>query len=133
MTDEKKKELFPYFAWLFSKQLDPKKYGEIETYEDWAKEIDKSPEDVTKITEAAAQLTDEQWEGIDADYQKQITQPEEVPMAKEGAKLANLKRLKSYKKGKAIRKCACGCDLVTTKEKGGKISTKCSCGCKLNK
>ena len=28
------------------------------------------------------------------------------------------------------KKCSCGCDLVTKKEKGGKIVQSCACGCK---
>lgn len=34
MTNEKKKELFPFFALLYSKQLNPEKYGVIEDIEE---------------------------------------------------------------------------------------------------
>ena len=30
MTNEKKKELFPYFAWVYSKEINPSKYGSLE-------------------------------------------------------------------------------------------------------
>lgn len=50
-----------------------------------------------------------------------------VEMAKKGAKL---KKLKKYKKGAPIKKCSCGCNMVTTKEAGGKLVSKCECGCK---
>ena len=51
-------------------------------------------------------------------------------MAKKGAKL---KKLQALKKSPKAKKCVCGCDLVTFKEKGGKLSTKCSCNCKGGK
>lgn len=74
--------------------------------------------------------------------------------AKKGAKLKKLKDQSAIKKAnkeitKAIsnpvitqgksgmktkkRKCACGCDLVLSKEKGGKITEKCACNCKGGK
>lgn len=34
MTDEKKKELFPYFAYLYSQEINPEKYGQVESIED---------------------------------------------------------------------------------------------------
>lgn len=49
--------------------------------------------------------------------------PEQIEMAKKGAKL---KKLKSKK----MRKCKCGCNLILSKEAGGVIVEKCSCGCK---
>lgn len=51
-------------------------------------------------------------------------------MAKKGAKL---KKLQEFKKGAKMgkkKKCACGCDLVTKKEKGGNLVQSCACGCK---
>lgn len=29
MTEERKQELFPYFAYMYSQQLDPDKYGSV--------------------------------------------------------------------------------------------------------
>ena len=34
LTDEKKQELFPYFAYIYSQQLNPDKYGSVESIED---------------------------------------------------------------------------------------------------
>lgn len=34
MTDDKKRELFPYFAYIYSQQLNPEKYGQVESIED---------------------------------------------------------------------------------------------------
>lgn len=140
MTEEKKKELFPFFALAFSQQLDPEKYGAAGSYEEWSSILEKNPEDVDKISEAAAQLTDEQWSQIEIDYTQEEAAPKDLTkIAKKGTKLNYLKKLRSYKKGDpasykkgaSVRKCSCGCNLIPSKEKGGKMSYKCSCGCKL--
>jgi hypothetical protein len=34
MTNEEKDKLFPYFAYLYSKQLDPDKYGKAESIDE---------------------------------------------------------------------------------------------------
>lgn len=65
-------------------------------------------------------MTDEDWENLDEQYSQQKESNEAILAAK-GAKL---KKLKSKAK-----KCKCGCDMVTVKEKGGKMISKCSCGC----
>lgn len=129
MTDERKKELFPFFALAYSRQIDPGKYGAVENYEEWSKILDENPEDVDKISEAATQLTDEQWAQIESDYTQETT--EATPTAKKGGKLKHLKKLQGYKSGKKMtKKCTCGCDMVAKKMKGGKMILKCSCGCK---
>ena len=129
MTDEKKQKLFPFFALMYSRQLNPEKYGAAQSYEEWAELLDGSPEDVSTISEAAAELTDEQWSQLETDYKQEATgQP---VAAKKGAKLDHLKELHKYKKGKKMtKKCSCGCDMVSKKMKGGKMVLKCSCGCK---
>ena len=58
MTNEKKKELFPFFALLYSKQLNPEKYGSIENLEEWSKALESSEEDVNKVVAAASELSD---------------------------------------------------------------------------
>ena len=136
MTEEKKKELFPFFALLYSKELNPQKYEEASTFEEWSVLLENSPEDIEKITTAASELTDEQWSSIELEYIEQNEEKEEdTILAKKGLKLENLKKLYSYKKGKKIKvnKCSCGCDMITVKEKGGKITSKCSCNCKGGK
>ena len=65
-------------------------------------------------------MTDEDWENLDEQYSQQ----KEANNAILAAKGAKLKKLKSKAK-----KCKCGCDMVTVKEKGGKMISKCSCGC----
>lgn len=120
MDETKKKELFPYFAYLYSQQMNPEKYGQIESMEEWIKTIQESEDDTQQIIQAAEQLTDEDWENLDEQYSQQKESNDAILAAK-GAKL---KKLKSKAK-----KCKCGCDMVTVKEKGGKMISKCSCGC----
>ena len=60
----------------------------------------------------------------------QISQsPEQVAMARKGARLEILRKGGKKKKMKS-RKCKCGCEITTVKEEGGKLSSKCACGCK---
>lgn len=59
MTDERKKELFPYFAYLYSQQINPDKYGSVSSAEEWTNLIQDNEEDLNTITEAATKLTDE--------------------------------------------------------------------------
>lgn len=121
MEDTRKKELFPFFAYLYSQQLDPDKYGQVSSMDEWIKTIQSSEEDIAKITQAAEELSDEDWDGIDQQYSEQV-QDQSTQFAAKGAKLKKLKT--------TPKKCKCGCDMVTVKEKGGKISSKCSCNCK---
>lgn len=124
MTDERKQELFPYFAYMYSQQMDPDKYGNVST-DEWSNLIKDNQDDIDKITEAAGQLGDEDWDQLDKQYtdSQQQSQDSDLQFAAKGAKLKKLKATKTAK-------CSCGCELITTKEEGGKISTKCACGCK---
>lgn len=117
MDESRKKELFPYFAYIYSKEMNPEKYGQIESIEDWIKTIQESDEDAQQIITAAEQLTDEDWQNLDQQYSQEKASNETVLAAK-GAKL------------KKLKKCKCGCDMITVKEKGGKMISKCACGCK---
>lgn len=135
MTEEKKKELFPYFAYLYSKQLNPEKYGNIEDLDTWSKTIQDSPKDLEAIVKAASDLTDDDWSNLENEYMKASGNYNEedyqTMMACKGAKL---QKLRSMKKGKKMtKKCSCGCDMVSSKEKGGKLVYKCSCGCGAKK
>ena len=126
MTEEKKKQLFPYFAYLYSQQLNPEKYGNAASIEEWTSLIQESPEDIEEITNAASGLSDDDWAEIEAQYNEEQSS-DEVEMAKKGAKL---KKLKEFKKGAKMgkkKKCACGCDLISKKEFGGTIIDTCTC------
>ena len=127
MTDDKKRELFPYFAYIYSQQLNPEKYGQVESIEDWTNLIQSNQDDIEKITQAAEQLSDEEWDALDQQYteQSKASEDQQVISAKKGAKLMKLK--------KGAKKCKCGCDMITAKADGGKLVSKCACGCDVKK
>ena len=127
MTDDKKRELFPYFAYIYSQQLNPERYGEVESIEDWTNLIQSNQDDIEKITQAAEQLSDEEWDALDQQYteQSKASEDQQVISAKKGAKLMKLK--------KGAKKCKCGCDMITAKADGGKLVSKCACGCDVKK
>lgn len=126
MTDEKKRELFPYFAYLYSQEINPEKYGQVESIEDWSNLIQSNQADIEKITQAAEQMSDEDWDALDQQYTEQSKASEDpVISAKKGAKLMKLKN--------AAKKCKCGCEMITSKAEGGKLISKCACGCSMAK
>lgn len=133
MTDQKKQELFPVFAYLFSKQLNPEKYGNVNSIEEWTKLIQNNPSDVDAISEAAYKLSEEEWDGLEKQLSEDNSEPveEQAPtFAKNGAKLNKLKTLQKFKKVPSKpKKCSCGCDLVDKREKGGTITSECACKC----
>ena len=126
MTDEKKRELFPYFAYMYSQEINPEKYGQVESIEDWSNLIQSNQADIEKITQAAEQMSDEDWDALDQQYTEQSKASEDpVISAKKGAKLMKLKN--------AAKKCKCGCEMITSKAEGGKLVSKCACGCSTAK
>lgn len=131
MTNDKKKELFPFFAFLFSKEMNPEKYGRIKDLKEWTAAIKDSPEDIDVIAQKASTLSDEDWEGIDQQYaETQQNTPDPVSDLQYAKKGAKLLQLQNFKKGKKIvKKCGCGCDMIDVKEDGGKIASHCSCKC----
>ena len=132
MTDDKKKELFPYFAYLYSQELNPEKYGQASSIEEWTSLIQDSAEDIQQITNAAENLTDEDWDGLDKQYTEQMNTAQ-TQYAKKGAKLQKLKmgtketKPELMKKGGKKKKCSCGCEVVAKKFKGGKLVDTCGC------
>ena len=118
MTDERKQELFPYFAYIYSKQINPEKYGNLSS-DEWQTSIQDSPEDIDQISQAAGQLADEDWDALDLQYSQEQPQEQQAQYAAKGAKIKKLKSMK----------CGCGCNMVTVKEEGGKMSSKCACNC----
>ena len=124
MTEERKKELLPYFAYKESQKLNPDKYGKA-SIEEWQSLIQESPEDVEKIVQAAEQMSEEGWSTIEEEYKEQTESA--VQFAAKGAKLQKLKSMKKSKK------CKCGCDMVSVKAAGGKMIDRCACGCSTKK
>lgn len=139
MTEEKKKQLFPYFAYLYSQELNPEKYGAANSIEEWTDLIQNSPEDINEISAAASELTDEDWDQIEQQYAQAQTEgsetatAEEIQSAKKGAKLKKLQEFKTGGKSKKKKKCACGCEMISKKEKGGQLVDVCSCCGKTHK
>lgn len=131
MENERKQKLLPYFAFLYSKEVAPDRYGNIESIEEWSKMIESDLETLEKINTAVDQLTDEDWKSLENRYNEETSSGSAkntvTQFAKNGAKLNSLKKLKNYKKGG--KKCKCGCEIVITKEEGGKLVSKCACGC----
>ena len=141
MNDTKKKELFPYFAYAYSKEHQPAKYGERMKFEEWHNLIQEDVPFLEEISNAAINLGDDAWNKLEKDYSNE----NQVESAKKGAKLDNLKRLNATKKkttkkkGGKVSSCSCGCDLIAAKVDGGAIGRgkgfgskspkKCSCGC----
>jgi hypothetical protein len=125
MDNTKKEELFPYFAYLYSQQLDPEKYGQAASIEEWTNLIQSNEEDINAIAAAAEEMSDEEWAQLEEQYIAE-TQSASAQFAAKGAKL---KKLKS---GGKKKKCACGCDIISRKV-GGKIVERCSCGCDTKK
>lgn len=88
----KEKRITLFFALLYSKQLNPEKYGVIEDIEEWSKALESNEEDVNKVIAAASELSDEDWDSLEKQYTEQ-TATQEVPMARNGAKLEKIKKL----------------------------------------
>lgn len=86
---------------------------------------------IQEVTSVIGEIdTPEFWEAYKQDpdgtvnmYIKSSSDPEEIELAKKGAKLKQLKN-------KKMRKCKCGCNLTLKKETGGTIVEVCACGCK---
>lgn len=86
---------------------------------------------IQEVTSVIGEIdTPEFWESYKQDpdgtvnmYIKNSSGPEEIELAKKGAKLKQLKN-------KKMRKCKCGCNLTLKKETGGTIVEVCACGCK---
>jgi hypothetical protein len=97
MTNEEKDKLFPYFAYLYSKQLDPDKYGKAESIDEWIDTIQDNPEDIKQIITAAAELSDEDWDTLSKQYNAETQEDqnkESSISAKKGAKLKKLQESK---------------------------------------
>lgn len=114
-----KEELFPYFGFLYAKQVRPDEYGQVTSVEEWASKVEKDESFLSEIQTAAEQLSEDEWVQFGEAAEAASS---EVQHAKQGAKLNRLKKLHS------AGKCKCGCKLLKA-EKGGKLT--CSCGCKL--
>ncbi|MGV8961811.1 MAG: hypothetical protein ACOH2V_00250 [Candidatus Saccharimonadaceae bacterium] len=143
-SEDKRQELFPYFAYFYSRELDPKKYGAATSIEEWTELIQDSQEDIDAITAAASELSDEDWDNLERQYAQaqkgggETTEESpskmQIPSTKKGAQL---QKLKEYAKGSAIKKAnkevtkSISNPDITKGAKGTKAKKmkKCECGC----
>ena len=145
MTDQKKKELFPYFAYVYSIMKDPDKYGKSK-FEDWYNQVSSNKPLLGEISQVAADSSgkyDKIWakaeevyntkgagnqSGGGDDYSEATSGlADSSQYAKKGSKLDTLKKLQSTKA--SPKKCKCGCEMISVKEEGGKMTSKCACNC----
>lgn len=123
IDDERKKELFPYYAYKKSLEMDIDKYGPGENnLEKWSEIIRDNKEDLDAIISAYAEESPEVLAQYDEEYSKL---QENAAYAKKGGTLKKITK----KISKPMKKCECGCAKVLKKESGGKISSVCACGC----
>ena len=61
METEKKQKLLPYFAFLYSKQVNPEKYESVDNMEEWSSLIESDEETLSKINQVVEELTDEDY------------------------------------------------------------------------
>jgi len=136
ITEDQKKELFPFFAYLYSQQLNPEKYGQLKPDEEWSSLISDDEDAINQITKAYTQLKDEDIIAL-SEQQKQYVEAQKstTPNMQYAAKGTTIKKLQEFSKAKGgkiapkKKKCSCGCDLISTKAEGGKIVETCSCKC----
>jgi len=119
-------KLLLFAAYELAKSVNP----EI-TLENLKEYLDSNTGEKDKIY-TQIQETPELLKMIEEQYANELS---ETDMYKNGGKLEHIKKLQSFKKGGKMKskKCACGCELVETKEAGGKITSKCACGCSVKK
>lgn len=126
-----KKDLYPYFAYLYLNENHPDDMKGVSSEDEFASVVDKYKTEIDKASEAykdwdqldqlAASMEGKEDNGNESDNNKQDIESA-IQSAKNGAKLTKIKNLKSKKK-----MCAnggkCGCD-VDTKKKGGTVKEK---------
>lgn len=76
--------------------------------------------------------TEQSAETTPAESETSTDDEDQAVLAKKGAKLKKLQDFKN-KAPKKTKKCSCGCDMISKKEKGGKMVEVCACGCHASK
>jgi len=142
ITEDKKKELLPFFVFLVSQEINPEKYGKFKDTipgEEWSSTISVDDDTVNKAVEQYKQLSEENLAQLEA-YQTQYIadhKTNSLDSAQFAAKGAKLKKLNLVKKAAPITKketvAESASNPVITKAKGGttKKKKKCSCGCDM--
>lgn len=124
MTDERKQELSLKVITDFLAKNYPDEFEQADSSDKMQALFSEHSDE---LTSELGKLTDEDFDSLDA-QEAEKAREEEKEQAILAAKGAKLKKLNAMK-NKSSKKCKCGCDLVTVKEKGGKITTKCACNC----
>ena len=125
MEEERFQQLLTQLVVKKAKEMKPETYNGSE--EDTIAALNKNEEDKNQIMDWIKKL------GESGELEQELSaleqEQEQMPYFKEGGKLDYLQSLKKGGKMKS-KKCSCGCDLITKKEKGGKMVQNCACGCK---
>lgn len=125
MEEERFQQLLTQLVVKKAKEMKPETYNGSE--EDTIAALNRNEEDKNQIMDWIKKL------GESGELEQELStleqEQEQMPYFKEGGKLDYLQSLKKGGKMKS-KKCSCGCDLVTKKEKGGKLVQSCACGCK---
>jgi hypothetical protein len=133
MTKEEKNQLVPFFGLVY--YMTTNNYPELteEVTNNFIQKLESDENFNTEISQAAADETgkyDEFWKKA-ADLYNQQAAESKITSAKFGTKFNKIKLLQEFKKGgkSSKKKCKCGCELVSVKEKGGKMVEQCACNC----
>jgi len=110
---------------IFAAKMNPEKYSNVESFDELDSLLAESPEELEAVMAGMEPYSDDEI----INFVSSLSENEDVTYAKNGSKLDYISSLRKGKKV-STKKCACGCDIVTTKEKGGKMVSKCACGCK---
>ena len=125
MEEERFQQLLTQLVVKKAKEMWPETYNGSE--EDTIAALNRNEEDKNQIMQYIKKL------GESGELEQELSaleqEQEQMPYFKEGGKLDYLQSLKKGGKMKS-KKCSCGCDLITKKEKGGKLVQSCACGCK---
>ncbi len=125
MEEEKFQQLLTQLVVKKAKEIKPEIYNGSE--EEIISSLNKNVQDKNEIMKYIQDL------GESGKLEQELSaleqEQEQMPYFKEGGKLDYLQFLKKGGKMKS-KKCSCGCELVTKKDKGGKMVQSCACGCK---
>lgn len=91
--------LLTYFIYKKSIELDPDKYGNLQSIEEWGDTIKSNQQDIDLILSQAKELTDADWDNLNAEYMKlqDKSEQEQIQYAAKGARLKYLKAQEGMK------------------------------------
>lgn len=126
MDEERFQQLLTALVVKKAREMNPEVYSG-EDVKNVIEKLNQNEQDKNQIMQHIKEL------GESGELEKELMEieqsQEQTSYLKNGGKLNYLQSLKKGGKIKS-KKCSCGCDLVTKKEKGGKLVQSCACGCK---